>query len=41
MNKKAIAYYNIGILDTIFIYDIDYNINDCVIFKHARQKKTA
>lgn len=39
MEKKAIAYYNIGILDTIFIYDIDYNIDDCVIFKHTRQKR--
>ena len=39
MDKKAIAYYNNGILDTIFIYDINYNINDCVIFKHARQKR--
>ena len=39
MNKKAIAYYNNGILDTIFIYDINYNINDCVIFRHTRQKR--
>lgn len=39
MNKKAIAYYNIGILDTIFIYDIEYSINDFVVYRHTRQKR--
>lgn len=39
MDKKAIAYYNNGILDTIFIYDILYDIDNFVLYKHIRQKR--
>lgn len=38
MDKKAIAYYNIGILDTIFIYDIEYSINDFVVYRQSSKK---
>lgn len=39
MDKKAIAYYNNGILDTIFIHDIIYDIDNFVVFRHTRQKR--
>lgn len=39
MDNKAKAYYNIGILDTIFIYNIIYDIDNFVVFRHTRQKR--
>lgn len=36
---KPIAVYNIGLLDTIFIYDIRHDIENYVLFRRARWLK--